>query len=209
MGEIAFARDAGREAILLVEDDALARAAVTRLVKTVADVFSAASMSEAREAFGERSWSGLIVDVTLPDGSGLDWISEVRETSPSVPVLVLTAHCTQPFVNRAFALHASYLCKPCAPNDLIAFVRTSLASRRTERKAMNDLVDRLSRRHQLTLREADIVSAATQGIAPKEFAASRSISMNTYKSQVRSVLRKIGANSIGEVRDLLLRQLSA
>ncbi len=200
--------NAARDAILLVEDDSLACAAIVRLLKSVTEVVTAGSVAEAREAFGAGVWRGLVVDVTLPDGSGLDWVAEVREYAAQVPILVLTAHCTQEFVNRAFSLRASYLCKPFPPDDLVGFARSASERHADDRKALGGMLERLAKQHQLTQRELEIVRAAAHGVASKEFVAGRGISMNTYKSQVRSVLRKIGATSLGEVRDAMLRELN-
>jgi DNA-binding NarL/FixJ family response regulator len=200
---------AGREAILLVEDDELARAAIARLLKNIVDVIAVSTIAEARTALGTRTWGGFVVDVTLPDGNGLDLLEEVRGANARAPALIVTAHCTQAFVNRAFALGASYLCKPYAPGDLISFAKKSAAGEAGVGTAFTDAVGRLAARHRLTMREEEIVSATMRGMPPKEFVVSRGISMNTYKRQVRNALRKLGANSLGDVRDAVLRELNS
>ena len=65
------------------------------------------------------------MDVTLPDGNGLDLLEEMRGGNAHAPALVVTAHCTQAFVNRAFSLGASYLCKPFLPDNLVTFAKRS------------------------------------------------------------------------------------
>jgi two-component system uhpT operon response regulator UhpA len=198
---------AGSGAILLVEDDVLARAAIARLLKGVADVVGVSTIAEARAALATRAWGAFVVDVTLPDGNGLDLLAEVREAHARTPALVVTEHCTQAFVNRAFSLGASYLCKPYAPGDLVSFAKRSAAGEASLGAALGDAVGRLAERHRLTRREMDFVSATMRGIAPKELVLALGISMNTYKSQVRMALRKMGASSLGEVRDAVLREL--
>jgi two-component system response regulator QseB len=197
----------GPEAILLVEDDALARKAIARLLKGVVDVVGVATMAEARAALGTRTWGGFVVDVTLPDGNGLDLLAEARKGNDRTPAVVVTQHCTQALVNRAFALRASYLCKPYAPRDLLSFAKRSTARGAGLGAALAEAVGRLAARHQLTKREVEFVSATMHGVAPKELVVTLGISMNTYKSQVRKALRKMGASSLGEVRDAVLGEL--
>jgi DNA-binding NarL/FixJ family response regulator len=198
----------GREAILLVEDDALARAAIARLLKGVVDVVGASTIAEARVALRTRAWGGFVVDVTLPDGNGLDLLAEMRVGNARVPALVVTEHCTQAFVNRAFSLRASYLCKPYPPRDLVSFAKRSVAGEVSLGAGLSEAVERLAERHGLTTREVEFVSASMRGVAPKELVSALGISMNTYKSQVRKALRKMGASSLGEVRDAVLGELN-
>jgi DNA-binding NarL/FixJ family response regulator len=197
----------GTEAILLVADDALARAAIARLLKGIVDVVGVGTIAEARDALGGRAWGGFVVDVTLPAGNGLYLLAEMRKGNERVPALVVTEHCTQEFVNRAFSLRASYLCKPYAPSDLMSFAKRSAVENVSLGSALTEAVGRLAERHQLTRREVEIVSATMRGVAPKELVAALGISMNTYKTQVRKALRKIGASSLGDVRDAVLGEL--
>ncbi len=204
--------------ILLIEDDALTRNALSRLLRRDVQVMSVGTLAEARSVFPSRPWSGYLVDVALPDGSGLDWLAEVRDEGAVAPALVVTAHCTQAFVNRAFSLRASYLCKPFPPADVLSFVQTATRDRfvltairdgRSRSRSLTDAVAEMALRHSLTAKEREILWAAFHGISAKEFVADRGVSINTYKSQVRKLLRKLRATTLGEVRDAVLRALSS
>ena len=61
----------------------------------------------------------------------------------------------------------------------------------------------------LTGSEQEIVAAAVAGVSPQEFITGQGISMNTYKTQVRSALRKTGAETVGALRDRVLREAGA
>ncbi len=121
------------QAILVVEDDAETRAFVAALLaETGADVVVAGSLDEARAQRAGRSWDLLVVDRMLPDGSGLDWVGDLRDSGDAVPVLLLTA--LSAVAERVAGLERGaddYLGKPFAPLELKARARALL--RRGER----------------------------------------------------------------------------
>lgn len=116
------------KAILVVEDDEETRAFVAaRLGETGADVDVARSLEEARAMRASRSWDLLVVDRMLPDGSGLDWVGELRDSGDAVPVLLLTA--LSDVAERVAGLERGaddYLGKPFAPLELKARARALL-----------------------------------------------------------------------------------
>jgi DNA-binding CsgD family transcriptional regulator len=67
-------------------------------------------------------------------------------------------------------------------------------------------VRRLAARHGLTPSESEVVLAAMIGLSRREVVRARAVSVNTHKTQVRSALRRIGAGSLRDVRDGLLRE---
>ncbi|MBS6532051.1 MAG: response regulator transcription factor [Oscillospiraceae bacterium] len=78
--------------ILLIEDDlALGRGVALSLAGEDREIQVACSLAEGRMYWKQRGWALIVLDVNLPDGSGLDFLQEVRQTS-AVPVLILTAN---------------------------------------------------------------------------------------------------------------------
>jgi hypothetical protein len=68
-------------------------------------------------------------------------------------------------------------------------------------------IEELARRYGLSAEEAHLVEASLRGFSGKEYVHAMALSVNTYKTRVRRTLRKVGAGSLGQVRDLLLRAL--
>jgi DNA-binding NarL/FixJ family response regulator len=191
--------------VLVVGNDEGIEAAIVRL-STRTEIRITRSGAAAHESLRAGVWRGLIVDASLPDGSGLDWLESARGAGVSAPALVTTAGCERAIVNRAFRLGARMLCKPCDPEDVVAFVdrlRSSVGQPADLLTAVRELVVR----HGLTRREAELLEASVRGTSRQAFVASRGISINTYKTQVRAALRKIGACSLGDVRDQVLRSV--
>ncbi|HYW58274.1 MAG TPA: two-component system response regulator CreB [Polaromonas sp.] len=113
--------------ILLVEDDpAIARSIVYTLERDGLVVTHCLLLTDARRQLALRQPDVLVLDVGLPDGSGLDLCREVRAQS-SLPVLMLSAHGEE--IDRVLGLELGaddYVSKPFSPRELLARVRGML-----------------------------------------------------------------------------------
>jgi DNA-binding response OmpR family regulator len=111
--------------ILLIEDtERVAQATSAALRSHGHTVTIAGSVRAADEAFAAQSVDLAIVDVGLPDGSGLAWCRAAREAGSSVPILILTARTS--LNDRVAGLDSGaddYLGKPFAVEELLARVR--------------------------------------------------------------------------------------
>jgi DNA-binding NarL/FixJ family response regulator len=170
----------------------------------VARVEEAACLAAARRLQPTRPWSGFVVDVELPDGSGLHWLEDLRRRGCSTPALVMTGLLDRAVVNHACRLNAWYACKPLPIDELMLFAETAGRDHSIEARTAAAL-GKMSVDHGLSPRELEIVGAHFRGIARDEFLALRDISINTYKTQVKSILRKLSQDSLNEVRDELAR----
>jgi two-component system OmpR family response regulator len=156
--------------VLLVEDSERLAALVTRLLTTAGHhVRAVATSSAALRALSEASFDAAVIDIGLPDGSGLDVCRRARTEGHDVPILLLTArNGVSARVEGLDAGADDYMGKPFAPAELAARLR-ALGRRRqkwTESfRAFGDLtidrdrraVERAGKRVPLTPRELDIV----------------------------------------------------
>lgn len=114
--------------VLVVEDDPnLAPFLVKALGEASHAVDRAGSLAEARRLLGERPYDLLSLDVQLPDGSGLDFLAEVRGSGHSFPVLVLSSRAT--VKERVAGLDGGaddYLAKPFSLDEYLSRVRALL-----------------------------------------------------------------------------------
>jgi DNA-binding response OmpR family regulator len=83
-----------------------------RLVRPHGDAVLVTSVRQAKRALRSALWRAAIVDIGLPDGSGLDLIEWIRSVRPLTPVLVLSGRCDPDVVNRVYDLAAEYVVKP-------------------------------------------------------------------------------------------------
>jgi two-component system phosphate regulon response regulator OmpR len=117
-----------RAKVLLVEDDAELAGLVVRLLNVQAmDVSHVPTLSAAREALQRHGFDVLVLDIMLPDGSGLDLCREVRNQYPALPVLMLSARGDT--IDRVLGLEIGaddYLAKPFDAAELTARLRSLL-----------------------------------------------------------------------------------
>jgi len=113
--------------LLLVEDEPTVQANNLRILKRRGyNVKQAYSLKEARDIIEEDPPRGIILDLRLPDGSGLDFLSELREKS-DIPVLILTAHGSTEDIIKGFEFGSDdYLTKPYDLSIFLMRVETLL-----------------------------------------------------------------------------------
>lgn len=197
-------------AIGLVEDDPNVRAGVQRVVAGVPGWrmhVVCASLGEARAApLAEVQM--LLLDIGLPDGSGLSLLPLVPAT---VPVLVISAIGDEATVVQAIEQGAAgYLLKDARPKDLIeaivavleggAPISPSVASyllRRMRGVARVPVAD-ISALEHLTPRETDVLRALTRGYSYEETGNLLGISRNTVGQHVKQIYAKLAVNSRSE-----------
>ena len=122
--------------VLLVEDDpAIARTIIYTLERDGLQVTHSLQLVDARRQMALKRPDILILDVGLPDGSGLDWCKQLRNdaASNSLPILMLSAQGEE--IDRVLGLELGaddYVTKPFSPRELLARVRSMLRRSRLQ-----------------------------------------------------------------------------
>jgi DNA-binding response OmpR family regulator len=152
-----------RRNILLVEDDIeLAELVVRMLQPQSIDVVAVTTLAHARQQLKSLNHEVLVLDIMLPDGSGLDLCREIKASMPSLPVLILSARGDT--IDRVLGLEIGaddYLTKPFDAAELTARIRAllrrslldkaSLATRKSFGQMQIDLLGRSARLHEQEL----------------------------------------------------------
>jgi len=111
--------------ILFLEDDpAIAQTVAFALAREGLAVEHHGWLKDARAAWARQAPACAVLDIGLPDGSGLDWLRELRHQGDTTPVLLLSARGEE--LDRVLGLELGaddYLCKPFSPRELVARVR--------------------------------------------------------------------------------------
>lgn len=148
----------------------------------------------------------LILDVRLPDISGLEFQIELSELGFSIPIIFITGHADVPMSVQAMKAGAvEFLCKPFREEDLLRAVRSALRKDAVQREASATLA--LIREHfeSLTLREREVMGYVASGLMNKQIAGKLNLSEITVKVHRASIMRKMMARSLAE----LVRQADA
>lgn len=190
--------------IVLVDDHAIVREGFKRLIELEPDlevVAECASADEAVETTHRQCPNLIVLDLSLPDGSGLPLIEHLLSVSPLSRLVVLSMHDGEPYVSEALRRGASgYVTKGVAPEELVAalraviagesFLSSDLRQRRAARSG--DSLDPLRR---LTGREREVFLLLAAGRAPKQVATELGIGCKTVYQHRASVMDKLAAGS--------------
>ena len=189
-----------REKILIVEDEAALSATLVRNTETYFKPVTAGSKAAAIAVLERGGGVGAaIVDGGLPDGDGLDVVAELRKKSADMPILVLTGSNEPATINRAQLLRAEYVVKPFFSDNVARFVQRALAHLSSvDKERLTALVEEVSRDKKLSQREAQILIYAVEGVPRRHIADVLEVSENTVKTQVRSLLEKLGKQTLSE-----------
>ena len=116
------------EQILIVEDDTTLNQGLCKALKgNDRQIVSCESMNEAKEQLSLGTVSFVLLDINLPDGCGLDLLKEIKEKTPTVPVILLTANDTDKDIVTGLEQGADdYITKPFSLAVLRARVNTQL-----------------------------------------------------------------------------------
>lgn len=206
-----------RIAVALVDDHPPLRAGVAAIIgrsgryEVVAEV---GSVEEASRVIPGSGATIVIVDVSLPDGSGLDVIRSIRGRCPEVAVLVLTMHARRSLADAALDAGAGgYLLKESTGEHLVAALDAVGAGRRYVDPRLASVVggedcgcDASRARYAgLSDREFEVFRLLAAGRNSKEIGAMLGIARKTVDNHRSRVMEKLGLNSIAGLVRLAVR----
>jgi FixJ family two-component response regulator len=141
-----------------------------------------------------------VLDVRLPDLSGLDLQRELYRTGTPIPIVFVTGHGDIPMSVRAMKEGAvEFLTKPFRDQDLLDAVQYAIENDRTGRLE-RAMVAELRRRYaSLTKREQEVMKLVVSGLLNKQIAADLGSSEVTIKIHRGQVMRKMKAQSVVEL----------
>ncbi len=184
----------------MVEDEPAVARYVGRVFAPMFETVGARTVADGVAAVDRGTWAGAVIDIRLPDGSGLDVLRHLRRTAPLTPAMVLTADQDPDIINAVQRLRAEFVCKPDCTDNLRDFARrVAIARTSSERDSrFRAAIDAFAERFSLSPRESQIVSLATDGVPRGHIADVIGVSENTIKTQIRSLLTKANCNSLSD-----------
>lgn len=194
---------------LVVDDEPLVTRCLARVLRRFGPTVTASSATQACELLRARAdWLGLLIDLHLTDGSGLDVLEFARSQQTHASAVILSGAMEPDAINGAYALDAKCLCKPWRSEHIRQFAQEALASEQEVPTKITKAVSALATKHALTPAQTEILMSAVRGIDRASIVAARRVSENTHKTQVRGILRKTRTLSLGELRDRVLRSVA-
>lgn len=184
--------------VLAADDHALLRYGIASLINAQPDmalVAQAATGREALEQFREHRPDVTLMDLQMPDMSGIEAIIGIRSEFPDARIIVLTTYAGDVQVVRALRTGArGYLLKGNVHTDLVETIRAVHAGQKRVPAEIAAGLAEHTGDDELTPREMEVLRLIARGNANKEIAAQLSIAEETVKSHVTRILDKLRAN---------------
>jgi FixJ family two-component response regulator len=187
--------------VLIIDDDADLRASVGRLLRSLGiDVQLFASISDFLKSDLPDGPTCLVLDVRLPDQSGLDLQRELAAANRRIPIIFITGYGDIPMSVEAMKGGAiEFLTKPFRDQDLLDAIQLGLSRDRALRKEEKDLAVLRERFGSLSPREREIVSQVARGRLSKQIAHDIGIAEATVKVHRSRAMQKMKAGSLPEL----------
>jgi DNA-binding NarL/FixJ family response regulator len=189
--------------VLVVDDHQTERNGLTTLVNGLDDLILAGvaqNGTEALELCATCQPDVVLLDLIMPDMSGVEATSMIRERFPDIHVIVLTRWDEYELVQRALAVGAErYLLKNVSAVELAEAIQTSSLPQTQIRTIRSNLGA------DLTAREIEVLAKVAQGLTNGQIAAHLIISRATVKYYVSSILSKLGVASRTEAAALAVQ----
>jgi FixJ family two-component response regulator len=187
--------------VLVIDDDADLRASVGRLLRSVGlDVQLFASIREFSGFNPPDGPTCLVLDVRLPEQSGLDFQRELAAAKRELPIIFITGHGDIPMSVQAMRAGAiDFLTKPFRDQALLDAIQLGLSRDRARREIEQALAPLRKGFACLSPREREVMVQVARGRLGKQIAADIGIAEATVKIHRSSAMRKLGAHSLFEL----------
>jgi FixJ family two-component response regulator len=187
--------------VVVIDDDEGFRESLGRLLRAVG--VNPRLFASINDFVGSEPPDGptcLVLDVRLPERSGLDFQRDLAATGVTLPIVFITGHGDIPMSVQAMKAGAiEFLTKPFREQDLLDAVSAGLARDRVRRQNDEALSEIRARFQELTPRERDILARVAEGRLNKQIAGELGITETTVKVHRRNMMQKIEATSVPQL----------
>jgi FixJ family two-component response regulator len=190
-----------RPLVVIVDDDAAVRTSIEELMLSVGiDAAAFGSTRELLEAKLPERPGCMVLDVRMPGSSGLDLQQHLAAAGNAKPIIFLTGHGDIPMSVQAMKAGAiDFLTKPVRDQSLLDAVTLGIDRDLAQRAAARLTNLQADRYDTLSPRERQVLRQVAQGRLNKQIAFDLGISEVTVKLHRSSVMRKMAANTVGEL----------
>jgi FixJ family two-component response regulator len=187
--------------VFIIDDDAGVRESIRDLAESVD--LHAESFATAHEFLASKRRDGpscLVLDVRLPDTSGLDLQQKLSRAGVRIPIIFITGHADIPMTVKAMKSGAvEFLTKPFREQDLLDVIQRALKRDQGLREKQRQLAELQERYSTLSTREREVMSLVVSGMLNKQIAGDLGASETTVKIHRGRVMQKMQAKSLPDL----------
>jgi two-component system invasion response regulator UvrY len=196
--------------VLIADDHAVVRQGLKQILGDTPEMAVAGEATNGQEVLDKvraETWDVVILDISMPDHSGLDILKQLRSERPKLPVLVLSIYSEDQYALRVLKAGASgYLTKDSAADELVKAIRkvvsggTYVSAFLAERLAFEIGADSSKLPHEtLSDREFQVLRLIAAGKSVTEIAAELSLSVKTVSTYRTRLLQKMNLGTNAEL----------
>jgi CheY-like chemotaxis protein len=202
-----------------VEDELSVQRGLARVFNRFGAAVVASNLEEACDEVARRPFTGYVLDVRLPDGSGLDLLAQLRvrdlfEAEPprkplgpaGLPALVYTGHADPWIEKRARSLHATILEKPAPQEELERFAARAVAAEILDVPA-SALVADLALEHRLSVMQIRILSLEVASVARARWSEELGAEPAAIEDQVRRILSRSSSPTLFALAQPIIQEV--
>ncbi len=196
--------------VLSIDDHPLVREGLAALINDQADmrvVGQGSTGHDAIQRFREHQPDIVLMDVRLPDMSGIDAMITIRSEFPEARIIMVTSSEGDVEMQRALAGGArGYMLKSMPPNDLLEAIRKVHVGKKA---IPSEIAARLANHmsdEALTAREVEILQQVAEGNRNRDIAERLFISEGTVKVHIQHIMEKLGANDRTQAITIAVRR---
>ncbi|SFU63473.1 response regulator [Pseudoduganella namucuonensis] len=192
--------------VAICDDHQIVRAGFKQIFSSSDDFSVVAEGSTGREALDiarREICDVLLLDIAMPDQSGIDTLRTIRQGQPDLPVLILSGYPAQQYALNLFKMGANgYLNKECEADELITAVRTVFQGRRYVSSQVGELLAQSFDRDpntaphtELSDREFQVFLRLARGATVSDIGVALSLSIKTVSTYRTRIMEKMGLQS--------------
>ena len=193
--------------VFIVDDSEVIRDSLSYLLHSVAIATETFISGHALlDAVNPQRRGCLILDIRLPDMSGMDLALKLREHHVTLPIIFITAHGDIPMAVEAMRLGAlDFIEKPFRDQDILDRVYQAFELDATQHRVLGELETIRRRLDQLTRREREVLECIVMGATNKAIAAQLHLSLRTVELYRANLMKKMSAASAAELVQMITR----
>ena len=190
-----------RPIVFVVDDDPAVSVSMKRLIRSLGlEVQTFSSAQDFLRTKRPDAPGCLVLDIRLPDLSGLDLQQELAKANVDLPIVFVTGHADIPMSVRAMKAGAvEFLTKPFREQDLLEAIQHAIGQHRTSRQQRAEISELQQRQDLLTPREREVFPLVAGGLLNKQVGAQLGASEKTIKVHRGQVMQKMKADSLAEL----------